>query len=199
MRSPPFAPATSSSSRPTRSTGSAPIRPTRASGRRLAQLKGRPETQPIALLAAEFETILDAVPELRGRVAARRRGTAPGPLHTRLAEPWAAFPVALRNEPGGDRHPRSGASSSRPRRGRPRRARWRRRAPTATARPTRRGSRTFPEEIRAQALVVDAGELPGTPSTVLDLTGPVPLVLREGAVPAAEALARLSGLAAAEL
>ena len=57
----------------------------------------------------------------------------------------------------------------------------------------------IPEEIRAQALVVDAGELPGTPSTVLDLTGPVPLVLREGAVPAAEALARLSGLAAAEL
>ena len=36
--------------------------------------------------------------------------------------------------------------------------------------------------------VVDGGELPGTPSTVLDLTGDEPLVLREGAVPAAEAL-----------
>jgi L-threonylcarbamoyladenylate synthase len=50
----------------------------------------------------------------------------------------------------------------------------------------------IPEEIRAACgAVVDAGELPGTPSTVLDLTGPEPRVLREGAVPAAEALARL--------
>ena len=38
--------------------------------------------------------------------------------------------------------------------------------------------------------IVDVGELPGTPSTVLDLTGSEPAVLREGAVPAVEALAR---------
>jgi L-threonylcarbamoyladenylate synthase len=41
------------------------------------------------------------------------------------------------------------------------------------------------------AAVLDAGELPGAPSTVLDLTGPEPRVLREGAVPAAEAVGRL--------
>jgi L-threonylcarbamoyladenylate synthase len=41
------------------------------------------------------------------------------------------------------------------------------------------------------AAVLDAGELPGTPSTVLDLTGDEPRVLREGAVPAAEALRRV--------
>jgi L-threonylcarbamoyladenylate synthase len=41
------------------------------------------------------------------------------------------------------------------------------------------------------AAVLDVGELPGTPSTVLDLTGPEPRVLREGAVPAAEALRRV--------
>ena len=40
------------------------------------------------------------------------------------------------------------------------------------------------------AAVLDAGGLPGTPSTVVDLTGAEPRVLREGAVPAAEALAR---------
>jgi L-threonylcarbamoyladenylate synthase len=40
------------------------------------------------------------------------------------------------------------------------------------------------------AAVVDAGELPGTPSTVLDLTTAEPRVIREGAVPSAEALAR---------
>ena len=48
-----------------------------------------------------------------------------------------------------------------------------------------------PEALReAVAVILDGGDLPGTPSTVLDLTGPEPRVLREGAVPAAEALAR---------
>ena len=47
-----------------------------------------------------------------------------------------------------------------------------------------------PEEIRAACgALVDGGELPGVPSTVLDLTGLEPRVLREGAVPAVEALA----------
>lgn len=45
-----------------------------------------------------------------------------------------------------------------------------------------------PEEIRAAAVALDGGALPGTASTVLDLTGTEPRVLREGAVPAAEAL-----------
>ena len=50
-----------------------------------------------------------------------------------------------------------------------------------------------PEEILAGvAAVLDAGELPGTPSTVVDLTGPEPRVLREGAVAGAEALARVT-------
>ena len=48
-----------------------------------------------------------------------------------------------------------------------------------------------PVEIRAGAAAcVDGGELPGTPSTVLDLTGEEPRVIREGAVPAAEAIER---------
>jgi tRNA A37 threonylcarbamoyladenosine synthetase subunit TsaC/SUA5/YrdC len=52
-----------------------------------------------------------------------------------------------------------------------------------------------PPEIHAGcAAAVDAGTLPGTPSTVLDLTGPEPRVLREGAVRAAEALRRARGV-----
>jgi len=40
----------------------------------------------------------------------------------------------------------------------------------------------IPEEIRsACGAVVDAGELPGVPSTVVDVTGDEPHVLREGA------------------
>ena len=49
-----------------------------------------------------------------------------------------------------------------------------------------------PEEIREAAVLVDGGELPGTPSTVVDLTGPEPQILREGAIPAAEVRARIS-------
>ena len=42
----------------------------------------------------------------------------------------------------------------------------------------------IPEEIRdACGAIVDAGELPGIPSTVIDLTGPTPRVLRQGAGP----------------
>jgi L-threonylcarbamoyladenylate synthase len=49
-----------------------------------------------------------------------------------------------------------------------------------------------PDEIRAgAAALVDGGELPGSPSTVIDLTGPEPRILREGALPAEEALRRL--------
>ena len=42
----------------------------------------------------------------------------------------------------------------------------------------------IPEEIRAACgAIVDAGELPGTPSTVIDLRGDEPVVLRQGAGP----------------
>jgi L-threonylcarbamoyladenylate synthase len=44
--------------------------------------------------------------------------------------------------------------------------------------------------------VIDAGELPGVPSTVIDLAGDEPRVLREGAVSEAEARKRVTGLVA---
>lgn len=51
----------------------------------------------------------------------------------------------------------------------------------------------IPREILdGVAAVLDVGALPGTPSTVVDLTGAEPSVLREGVVPAAEALARIA-------
>jgi L-threonylcarbamoyladenylate synthase len=53
--------------------------------------------------------------------------------------------------------------------------------------PSRLGD--VPEAIwSAAGALLDAGELPGTPSTVVDLTGAQPRVLREGAVPTANAL-----------
>jgi tRNA A37 threonylcarbamoyladenosine synthetase subunit TsaC/SUA5/YrdC len=47
----------------------------------------------------------------------------------------------------------------------------------------------IPEEIRAAAVVIDGGELPGVPSTVVDLTAAEPRALRVGAVIAEDALA----------
>jgi L-threonylcarbamoyladenylate synthase len=50
----------------------------------------------------------------------------------------------------------------------------------------------IPEELRAAcAAVLDGGELPGSPSTVIDLRGDEPRILREGAVAAPEALERV--------
>jgi tRNA A37 threonylcarbamoyladenosine synthetase subunit TsaC/SUA5/YrdC len=49
-----------------------------------------------------------------------------------------------------------------------------------------------PGELLAAAVALDGGELPGMPSTVVDVTGPEPRVLREGAVGAGAALARIA-------
>lgn len=166
-----------------------------APARRLAELKGRSETQPTALLAADFELILDAVPELRGRAAVSAQALLPGPYTLVLPNPARRFRWLCGANPEaiGVRVPdlppaaravvdRVGAvaATSANRHGEPDPARI----------------EDVPEEIRSQAVVVDAGELPGTPSTVLDLTGPEPTVLREGAGPAADALARLEAAAA---
>jgi L-threonylcarbamoyladenylate synthase len=50
--------------------------------------------------------------------------------------------------------------------------------------PDPRSVAEIPEEIRAAVgAIVDAGELPGTPSTVIDFRGDEPVVLRQGAGP----------------
>jgi L-threonylcarbamoyladenylate synthase len=157
----------------------------------LSRLKGRDETQPIALLAAELDIVLDAVPELRGRAAVRARALLPGPYTLVLPNPARRFRWLTGSHPDtiGIRVPelpaearvvvdRVGAvaATSANRHGGP--------DPTAVA--------EIPEEIRSGvAAVVDAGPLPGPPSTVLDLTGSEPTVLRKGAGSVEDALARL--------
>jgi L-threonylcarbamoyladenylate synthase len=56
----------------------------------------------------------------------------------------------------------------------------------------RRIDEVSPELLAQVGATVDAGELPGTPSTVLDFTGSEPRVIREGAAPAAAALERVA-------
>ena len=156
--------------------------------RRLCRLKGRPETMPSALLAADLEAILDAVPEARGRAAVAARRLLPGPYTLVLPNPARRFRWLTGESPEtiGVRVPDLPeeclavvepigvvAATSANRHGEPDPGRL----------------EDVPEEIlRGAGAVVDAGDLPGTPSTVLDLTGPDPRVLREGAVPAGQAL-----------
>jgi L-threonylcarbamoyladenylate synthase len=129
----------------------------------LYELKGRDRSKPVALLAADIDALLAAVPGLDPAVLERY---LPGPftlvfgdVGVRVPElPAAAaevvrevgFVVATSANLSGGEDPRR--------------------------------VEDIPEEIRAACgAIVDAGELPGVPSTVVDLTTGDPRVLRQGA------------------
>ena len=160
--------------------------------RRLYRLKGRDEQQPTALVAADVDVLLDAVPELRGRAGVIARALLPGPYTLILPNPARRFRWLTGSRPTtiGVRVPKVTGEA----------AELLRRvaaiAATSANRPGGPDPRSVaevPEELRnACGAVLDVGELPGTPSTVLDLTGPEPIVVREGAVPAESALAQLA-------
>jgi len=160
--------------------------------RRLLRQKKRPPELPVALVASELEVLLDAVPELRGRAAVMARALLPGPYTLVLPNPARRYRwlTGTRPETIGVRIPdlpeeakavldRFGAVA----------------ATSANDHGARDPARVedIPEEmLRAAAAVVDVGALPGRASTVVDLTGREPQILREGAIPAPEALARIA-------
>jgi L-threonylcarbamoyladenylate synthase len=159
--------------------------------RRVARLKGRDEAQPLALLAADVDALLECVPELRGRSDTIARALLPGPYTLVLPNPARRFGwlTGARPDTIGVRVPELVGEA--------RTVVERVGAVLATSAnlhggPDPRRLEDVPTELRsAAAAEIDGGELPGTASTVLDLTGAEPRVLREGAVPADEALARL--------
>jgi L-threonylcarbamoyladenylate synthase len=155
----------------------------------LTRLKGRDEHQPIALLAADVDTLFDKIPELRDQ-AARVRALLPGRLTLILPNPAHRYDWLT-----GERHDAIGVRVPELE-GAAREIVERVGAVAATSAnrhggPDPRRLEDVPNEIREAAVLVDGGELPGTPSTVVDLTGPEPHVLREGAVRAAEVLERV--------
>jgi len=158
------------------------------STRRLYELKGRPPTQPTALVAAGVDDLRALLPELD---TSRAWHLLPGPLTLVVPNPahrfrWLtgtnpdALGIRVPNLPGTTREIVASVG-----------------AVVATSAnlpggPDPRRFEDVPEEIRAgAAAAVDGGEVPGTPSTVVDLTGPEPRILREGAVSAADVLRRL--------
>jgi L-threonylcarbamoyladenylate synthase len=159
---------------------------------RLYALKGRDPAQPSALLAADLDMLFEAVPELLGRSALIAGALLPGPYTLVLPNPAQRFPWLTGSSPEaiGVRVPTLPAVAAR--------------VVTETGcvvstsanlaggPDPRRLDEVSPELLAQVGATVDAGELPGTPSTVLDFTGSEPRVIREGAAPAAAALERVA-------
>jgi tRNA threonylcarbamoyl adenosine modification protein (Sua5/YciO/YrdC/YwlC family) len=158
--------------------------------RRLYDLKGRGSTQPTAMIASSVEMLLECVPELRGR-AAVIRALLPGPYTLVLPNPARRYPWLNGESPEtiGVRVVEL-----------PRTAQYVLDAVGAVAatsandpgEPPAASLGAVPQRIRdGCGAEIDAGTLSGEPSTVLDLTGDEPRVLRAGAGPVDDALAKL--------
>ena len=154
---------------------------------RLYRLKGRAPEKPAAVMFFQLESALAALPELGDRTREALRRLLPGALTVVLPNPARRYPLACGPEPErlGLRVPSlEGELVALRAMG------W----PVLQSSANRSGgpdARTV-EAIDAGVrqgvdLVLDAGELPGTPSTVVDLSAYEEsgdwTVLREGAVP----------------
>jgi L-threonylcarbamoyladenylate synthase len=154
---------------------------------RLYRLKRRLPDKPSAVMFFQVELALAALPELGDRTRAVVEALLPGPVTILLPNPAHRFPLACAIEPDriGIRVPLLEGAL----------------APLASVRwpvlqssanlagePEARRVEEVAPEIRAGAdLVLDGGDLPGTPSTVVDFSawesGGTFDVVREGAFP----------------
>jgi len=157
---------------------------------RVYEIKGRPQERPAAVMFFRLEGALAALPWLGGRTRAAFERLLPGPFTLIVPNPERRFPLACGPVPEklGVRVPDVPLlrdvrlpvlqSSANPSGG-------------ADARRLSDVDAGIREHVD---LEIDGGELPGTPSTVIDLaeyeSGGEPAVLREGAVAAAD-VARL--------
>lgn len=136
---------------------------------RLYELKGRPADKPAAVLFFALEPALDALPDLGPRTRAAVQALLPGGLTLLLPNPARRFALACGPDPdtlglrvpaltpalqplGAVTVPLLQSSAN------------------LAGGPDARTLDAVPEQIRVGAdLVLDGGELPGTPSTVVDL------------------------------
>jgi L-threonylcarbamoyladenylate synthase len=132
---------------------------------RLYLLKRRPLEKPSAVMFFDLELALAALPELGSRTREAVGQLLPGAVTLLLPNPSGRFPLACGGDPStlGLRVPRVDLLAG---------VRWPALQSSANraAGPDPRRLGEVPELIRAAAdLVIDGGELPGTPSTVVDL------------------------------
>jgi len=129
----------------------------------LYELKGRDRSKPVALLAADVDALTAAVPGLDGSVLQRY---VPGPYTLVVGEVGVRVPNL---PPAAAEVVRAvgvvAATSA-----------------NLSGGPDPRRVTDIPREMRAACgAIVDAGELAGVPSTVIDVTGVEPRILRQGA------------------
>jgi len=154
---------------------------------RLYRLKGRSPEAPAAVMFFDLELALAALPELGARTCEAVARLLPGALTLVVPNPARRYPLACGPEPErlglrvplleGELAPLAAAS-------------WPVLQSSANRSGAREASRVgdVDEELRAGVdMILDGGQLPGTPSTVVDLSeyesdGSWD-VLREGAVP----------------
>jgi L-threonylcarbamoyladenylate synthase len=163
---------------------------------RLYALKGRPPQRPAAVMFFERELALAALPELGQRTRAALERLLPGPVTVLVPNPARRYPLACGPEPErlGVRVPALDRAALAPLAA----ARWpvlQSSANPAGGADARRLADVDESIRRGVDLQLDGGDLPGTPSTVIDLTrwedeGHYSIV-REGALPAADVVARL--------
>ena len=132
---------------------------------RLYRLKRRALDKPSAIMFFDRSLALEALPELGERTRAALRRLMPGPVSVLVPNPAGRYPLACGADPGtlgvrvvdvpalaGVRWPVLQSSAN------------------LAGGPDPRALHEVPDEIRRAAeMVVDGGELPGTPSTVVDL------------------------------
>jgi L-threonylcarbamoyladenylate synthase len=159
---------------------------------RLYELKGRRAQQPSALLTADLEALNECLPELSARDRAIVGALLPGPYTLILSNPSSRYRwlTGTNADAIGVRVPELpaaaaqvvaavGAVTST--------------SANAPGGPDPREVGDIPDELRRRVgAIVDVGPLPGMPSTVLDFTAAEPRVVREGAAPSADALARVA-------
>jgi len=165
---------------------------------RLYMLKRRRPDKPAAVMFFALDLALAALPELGPRTVGALKALLPGAVTVLLPNPAGRFPLACASEGGrGDvlglrvpAWPRALAALAD--------VRWPvlQSSANAAGGPDARRLDEVPEYMRAHTdLVLDGGELPGTPSTVVDLrayeAGGRWSVRREGAVPVTDVAARL--------
>jgi L-threonylcarbamoyladenylate synthase len=150
---------------------------------RLYALKGRPPDRPAAVMFFDRDVALTALPELPPRTRALLERLLPGGVTVLLPNPRRRFPLACGPDPEtlGVRVPALAPLRA---------VRW----PVLQSSANRSGGQDarrledVPASIRRAAdLVLDGGELAGTPSTVVDLRAferdGTWRIVREGAVP----------------
>jgi L-threonylcarbamoyladenylate synthase len=165
---------------------------------RLYAIKGRRPDKPAAVMFFSLELALAALPELGPRTVAALEGLMPGAVTVLLPNPAGRFPLACGPDPAtlGLRVPALGPATA---------ALGAVRWPVlqSSANPSggadARRLEDIPAAIRAEAdLLLDAGELAGTASTVIDLrrfeSDGTWEILREGAVARGCVVAALDGL-----